>query len=141
MGDHLDKVGVSDRQWLHAENFFPGSKKNEIKEEKMARGGRRAGAGRKPKHDFRGIANELAQRMQALPIGPGRTALCLAGHGATDEEIAASILPARLDSVRDYILTGRAILEASCIRLIFEKARGGNAQCIISLDRRLRSAN
>lgn len=104
----------------------------------MARGGRRPGAGRKPKSNPNPLDFRLIERLRALPsTGEGlarRVALALGSYGATVAEIAAVLdvtEQAVETSYAQELETAKLLLGANAIVGLWERAQSGSVQALL----------
>lgn len=94
------------------------------------RGGRREGAGRRPKIDERAaIMSELAARLRATPAARRRAVIALAAFGADDAVIEAT-LNGSVAKFAGELAIGRAIAGGNLVNLLFRKAATGNVAAI-----------
>lgn len=101
----------------------------------IGRGGRRPGAGRKPKLVTAPLIEVAAtiRRDVSTTSRENRIACVLASHGCTDQEIAAALdLPEA--TTREFygkdIAVGRSIASANITHILMERAKAGNVSAM-----------
>jgi hypothetical protein len=107
------------------------------------RGGKREGAGRKPKIDARPIMMaELAERLTTFSRREHRVVVALASFGATDDVIATALglnISELSEFYRSELDTGRALASANLVAALWRKAATGHVGAIRELERRMSS--